>query len=194
MLYSWWGRRGNLKLISLGSERLIHRCVVQVLVRSWVEGRCSSSLIKRRNDDREPDCTSPFLFSSTVIERLERARGTAARRMERKDEKIHIFSLPSSPFSTRRSALLTRSRASRSLQRKERDCMQSNREPEIQTSLARWVNLSDLGGAPWCEGLDGEQRFVERNRSVCRQVPKNQSEKIYVPSIGSVFYVPHRIQ
>ena len=31
---------------------------------------------------------SPFLFSSTVVETLERARGTAARRMGRKDEKI----------------------------------------------------------------------------------------------------------
>ena len=45
------------------------------------------------------DCTQSLLFSSTVIERLEWARSTAARRMERKDEKYSHSPHGRQPFS-----------------------------------------------------------------------------------------------
>ena len=46
---------------------------------------CSCDLTLR-NDVRRETGRCPFLFSSAVIERLERSRGTAARRMGRRDE------------------------------------------------------------------------------------------------------------
>ena len=66
------------------------------------------------------DCKQSLLFSSTVIERLERARGTAAWRMGRKASTLLTPVSCAVVYLARSSLLITK--------RKERDCMQSRED------------------------------------------------------------------